>query len=107
MVLQVLINFNDKKNKPLEVADTQDKFNKTTVLELKNKFKEKIPGAPDPANLRVIFGKDPLEDNMTLVYYKITHLSVLFFVLKMPGGGMTSCSTGPFCFILNAIYNVS
>lgn len=47
----------------------------------------------DPENLRVIFGKDPLEDDMTLVFYKITHLSVLFFVLKMPGGGMTYYST--------------
>lgn len=91
MVFQVLINFNDKKNKPLEVADTQDNFNKTTVLQLKQKFKEKIPGAPDPDNVRVIFGKDPLEDGMTLVFYKITHLSVLFFVLKMPGGETRMC----------------
>ncbi|XP_051547803.1 uncharacterized protein zgc:194655 [Myxocyprinus asiaticus] len=87
MIYQVLINFDDKKNKPLEVADCEDKFNKTTVLELKRKFKEKIAGSPDPENLRVIFGKDPLEDNMTLVFYKIKHLSVLFFILKMPGGG--------------------
>lgn len=54
MVLQVLINFNDKKNKPLEVADTQEKFNKTTVLQLKQKFKEKIPGAPGKLTSRCL-----------------------------------------------------
>uniref|UniRef100_A0A8C1LMZ0 Uncharacterized protein n=1 Tax=Cyprinus carpio TaxID=7962 RepID=A0A8C1LMZ0_CYPCA len=51
MVFQVLINFNDKKNKPLEVADSQEKFNNTTVLELKKKFREKIPGAPGRLNI--------------------------------------------------------
>ncbi len=50
MVVQVLINFNDKKNKPLQVAEDETTFNKTTVLELKKKFKEKIPGAPGKLN---------------------------------------------------------
>lgn len=51
MIYQVLINFNDKKNKPLEVADTEEKFNKTTVSDLKKKFREKIaPGAPGRLN---------------------------------------------------------
>ncbi|KAL1250933.1 hypothetical protein QQF64_018729 [Cirrhinus molitorella] len=88
MIYQVLINFNDRKNKPLEVADSEDKFNKTTILELKKKFKEKIPGAPNPDDVRVIFGKDPLEDHMTLTFYKIKHLSVLLIVMKMPGGDL-------------------
>ncbi|KAK9951829.1 hypothetical protein ABG768_017704 [Culter alburnus] len=98
MVYQVLINFNDKKNKPLEVADNETNFNKTTVLDLKKKFKEKIPGAPDPDDVRVIFGKDPLEDHMTLLFYKIKHLSVLLIVMKMPGGGMSSYNTDTFFF---------
>uniref|UniRef100_A0A673MVF8 Ubiquitin-like domain-containing protein n=1 Tax=Sinocyclocheilus rhinocerous TaxID=307959 RepID=A0A673MVF8_9TELE len=40
----------------------------------------------DPDDLRVIFGQDPLEDDRTLGFYKIKHLSVLLFVVKMPGG---------------------
>lgn len=58
MIYQVLINFNDKKNKPLEVADDEIKFNKTTVLELKKKFKEKIPGAPGRLNSSYFYTTD-------------------------------------------------
>lgn len=46
MVFQVLINFNDKKNKPLDVADSLEEFEKTTISELRKKFTEQIPGAP-------------------------------------------------------------
>ncbi|XDV53614.1 hypothetical protein PO909_022069 [Leuciscus waleckii] len=87
MIYQVLINFHDKNNKPLEVADSAEKFEKTTILELKKKLIEKFCGAPDPDDVRVIYGADPLEDHQTLGFYKIKHLSVLLFVLKMPGGG--------------------
>lgn len=56
MIYQVLINFNDKRNKPLEVADSEENFNKTTVLELKKKFKDKIaPGAPGRLNSRLFY----------------------------------------------------
>lgn len=136
MIYQVLVNFNDSKNKPLEVADSLEEFNKTTIRELKEKFREKIPGAPGgsleiknkrnylfinsicecrPTNdfhirvstchlrcssyvinvcllsdldlLRVIFGRDPLEDHQTLEFYNIKHLSLLLFLMRMPGGG--------------------
>ncbi len=46
MVFQVLINFNDKRNKPLCVADTEKEFNNTTIRELKEKFKDKFHEAP-------------------------------------------------------------
>lgn len=39
-----------------------------------------------PDHLRVFFGHDPLEDHLTLKFYKIQHLSVLCFVMKMPTG---------------------
>ncbi len=51
MVFQVLINFNEKKNKPLRVADSEEEFNNTTVRELKEKFKSQIPGAPGRLNI--------------------------------------------------------
>ncbi len=41
----------------------------------------------DPDDVRVIFGTDPLEDDRTLAYYRMKHLSVLIIVMKMPGGG--------------------
>jgi len=41
MVFQVLINFN-RRNKPLDVADSLEEFEKTTILELKKKFIEKF-----------------------------------------------------------------
>ncbi|ROL48368.1 hypothetical protein DPX16_4194 [Anabarilius grahami] len=87
MVYQVLVNFNYSKNKVLEVADSLEEFNKTTIRELKEKLKQKIPGAPDLDLLRVIFGRDPLEDHQTLEFYIIKHLSLLLFLMKMPGGG--------------------
>ncbi len=41
----------------------------------------------DLDDVRVIFGIHQLEDNHTLAYYKIKHLSVLIIVIRMPGGG--------------------
>ncbi|ROL41861.1 hypothetical protein DPX16_3489 [Anabarilius grahami] len=87
MIYQVLFNFTDSKNKVLEVADSLEEFNKTTIRELKEKFREKIPGVPDLDLLRVIFGRDPLEDHQTLEFYNIKHLSLLLFLMKIPGGG--------------------
>uniref|UniRef100_A0A672L9C6 Ubiquitin-like domain-containing protein n=1 Tax=Sinocyclocheilus grahami TaxID=75366 RepID=A0A672L9C6_SINGR len=95
MVFQVLICFN-KNNKPLLVAEDETTFQNTTILDLKKKLKIKIPGAPGRLNsndVRVIFGKYPLEDNRTLSHYNIKHLSLLLIVLKMPGGGRTSYNT--------------
>lgn len=50
MAFQVLVNFHDKRNKPVEVADSLEEFEKTTILELKKKFiekfKEQNPEAP-------------------------------------------------------------
>ncbi len=51
MVFQVLINFNEKKNKPLRVADSEEKFNNTTIRELKEKFKSQISGGPGRLNI--------------------------------------------------------
>ncbi len=51
MVFQVLINFNDKRNKPLRVADSEEEFNNTTVRELKEKFRSKFPEAPGRLNM--------------------------------------------------------
>ncbi|XP_016115531.1 ubiquitin-like [Sinocyclocheilus grahami] len=93
MVFQVLICFN-KNNKPLLVAEDETTFQNTTILDLKKKLKIKIPGAPDPDDVRVIFGKYPLEDNRTLSHYNIKHLSLLLIVLKMPGGDVCSCKHG-------------
>ncbi|XP_057185467.1 uncharacterized protein LOC130551667 isoform X2 [Triplophysa rosa] len=87
MNFQVLINFSDKRNKALTVATSEEEFKKTTVLELKKIFCSLCPQSPEPSDIRVVFGRDLLEDNQTLAYYKVKHLSVLFFVLKMPGGG--------------------
>uniref|UniRef100_A0A671PPL3 Ubiquitin-like domain-containing protein n=1 Tax=Sinocyclocheilus anshuiensis TaxID=1608454 RepID=A0A671PPL3_9TELE len=92
----VLMNFNDKKNKPLLVAEDETNFQKTTILDLKKKFKEKIPGAPGRLNSSYFYILNlnyPLEDNLTISYYKIKHLSVLLIVMKMPGGGRTSYNT--------------
>ncbi len=41
----------------------------------------------DLDDVRVIFGKDSLEDDHTLAYYKIKHLNVLLIVIRMLGGG--------------------
>jgi len=41
MVFQVLVHFN-RSNKPVDVADSLEEFEKTTILELKKKFIEKF-----------------------------------------------------------------
>lgn len=86
MAFKVLVNFDEMKNRSLNISDSSEEFLQTTVRELKEKFRAEVPGAPDPDHLRVFFGNDHLEDDQTLDFYKITHLSVLIFVLKMPIG---------------------
>lgn len=39
------MNYNDKKNQPLDVADSFEEFNDTTIRQLKNKTADVIPGA--------------------------------------------------------------
>lgn len=86
MAFKVLVNFDEMKNRSLNISDSSEEFLKTTVRELKEKFRSEVPGTPDPDHLRVFFGNDHLEDEQTLGFYKITHLSVLIFVMKMPIG---------------------
>lgn len=46
MAFQIMYRFNDKKNKIISVAETEEAFQNTTIKELKEKFREKMPGKP-------------------------------------------------------------
>ncbi len=57
MAFQVLINFDDMKNKPLNIAHSSEEFKTTTVKELKEKFRFKVPGAPGRKNINYLLFK--------------------------------------------------
>ncbi|XP_048014024.1 polyubiquitin 9-like [Megalobrama amblycephala] len=86
MVFQVLIQFGSKEEKAIVVAESSEQFNNTTILEIKHKFISSTPGAPGPERLRVVLENKQLEDDKTFAFYNIEHLSVLTFVMRMPGG---------------------
>jgi len=46
MAFQVLIKSDDRKETPLTVATSNEDFNKTTIKQMKEKFKLEKPGSP-------------------------------------------------------------
>ncbi|KAL7878214.1 hypothetical protein SRHO_G00048570 [Serrasalmus rhombeus] len=86
MVFQVIIKFFNVR-KHLTVAPTEAQAMGTTVRELKDLVKNIFPEAPGPDMLRIIFPGRQLEDDRTLGFYHINHLSEIFIVPRLPGGG--------------------
>ncbi|ROL44068.1 Ubiquitin carboxyl-terminal hydrolase 64E [Anabarilius grahami] len=85
MAFQLFIRFNDERDTVLDVADSSKEFDETKVREVKKKFRP-VDDDEKLDLIRVIFGTEQLEDEKTLGFYKITHGSVLIFVMRKPGG---------------------
>ncbi|KAL0970194.1 hypothetical protein UPYG_G00238580 [Umbra pygmaea] len=72
----------------IDVSNTVEQMNSMTVLQLKKKISERLPGnvGDDLETLRLIFTNKQLEDSEVLSSYGIQHQSVIQMVMRVPGG---------------------
>ncbi|XP_016335147.1 ubiquitin-like [Sinocyclocheilus anshuiensis] len=90
-IYQIIVVGIKGEKKTVDVATSEEEFNKTTILQFKKKVAEKLPGQAggDPSSLRLLYTDKQLEDNDTFLDHQIKDRSTLFMVLRLPGGFQT------------------
>ncbi|KAK2913505.1 hypothetical protein Q8A67_001904 [Cirrhinus molitorella] len=90
-IFQIIVVGIKGEKKTVDVATSEEEFNKTTILEFKKKVAEKLPGQAgnDLSSLRLLYTDKQLEDNDTFLDHQIKDRSTLFMVLRLPGGFQT------------------
>uniref|UniRef100_A0AAZ3R8J2 Ubiquitin-like domain-containing protein n=2 Tax=Oncorhynchus tshawytscha TaxID=74940 RepID=A0AAZ3R8J2_ONCTS len=83
----IVIGFRGEKM-VIDVSNTEEQMNSMTVLQLKNKISERLPGnsGDNLETLRLIFTNKQLEDSSVLSSYGIQNQSVIQLVMRVPGG---------------------
>ncbi|XP_028668971.1 polyubiquitin-like [Erpetoichthys calabaricus] len=86
-IYQVIINGLRDEKTTIDLGSSEEEMNNTTVLELKTKILQRLPGNSDsPEDLRLIFANKQLEDSAKLSDYQIKDKSIILMVLRLPGG---------------------
>ena len=88
-MLQVTIKGMTSRNIFVDVALTQQEFDKVTVLNLKRLFIDQQSLQIETDFLRLLFGGKQLEDEKLLVTYGIQEKSTLLSVVRVLGGGIS------------------
>ena len=88
-MLQVTIKGMTSRNIFVDVALTQQEFDKVTVLNLKLLFIDQQSLQIETDFLRLLFGGKQLEDEKLLVTYGIQEKSTLLSVVRVLGGGIS------------------
>ncbi|KAM3590077.1 uncharacterized protein V6R79_003291 [Siganus canaliculatus] len=80
----------------IDLCNTEEQMQEMTVLQLKEKIIQRVPGHDDVERLRLIFTDRMLgEDSTLLCSYGIQHKSMIHLVMKLPGGGPSSPPPSP------------
>ncbi|CAL8385498.1 unnamed protein product [Arctogadus glacialis] len=88
-VYQVIVNGFNGEEMAIDLCNTEEQMKAMTVLQLKNKLRERLPGRAGESgdNIRLIFTTKGLDDDeRTLVSYGVQHKSAIQMVIKVPGG---------------------
>ena len=85
-MLQVTIKGMTSRNIFVDVALTQEEFDKVTVLNLKRLFIDQQSLDLETDFLRLLFGGKQLEDEKLLVTYGIQEKSTILSVVRVKGG---------------------
>ncbi|CAL8376360.1 unnamed protein product [Gadus morhua 'NCC'] len=89
-IYQVMLIGLNGENIFIDLCETEEQMKAMTVLQLKEKIGERLPGrqSQDLRNIHLIFITDLLKDDeRTLVSYGVQHKSAIHMVIKVPGGG--------------------
>ncbi|CAL8385484.1 unnamed protein product [Arctogadus glacialis] len=91
-IYQVIVIGLNGENMFIDLCNTEEQMNAMTVLQLKKKIGERLPGRAsqkmDNKMDRLIFLSKHLDDDeRTLVSYGVQHKSAIQMVIKVPGGG--------------------
>ncbi|CAG5897220.1 unnamed protein product [Menidia menidia] len=71
----------------VDLCNTEEQMQKMTVLQLKEKIIQRLPGDTDKDTLRLIFADKMLDgDSKLLSEFGIQHMSVIHMVMRVPGG---------------------
>ncbi|XP_034020497.1 uncharacterized protein zgc:194655 [Thalassophryne amazonica] len=71
----------------IDLCNTEEQMKNMTVLQLKEKITQRLPGNAGEETLRLIFSDRMLEgDTTTLSSYGIQHMSLILVAVKVPGG---------------------
>nr|XP_040035908.1 uncharacterized protein zgc:194655 [Gasterosteus aculeatus aculeatus] len=71
----------------VDLCNTDEQFKKMTVLQLKEKIAERLPGTAGLETLRLIFADKMLDGNELLLSdFGIQQQSIIQMVMRVPGG---------------------
>ncbi|KAM3590264.1 uncharacterized protein V6R79_006801 [Siganus canaliculatus] len=85
---QVIVNGPRGEEMIIDLCNTEEQMQNMTVLQLKEKIIQRVPGHDDVERLRLIFTDRMLDGDSTLLCsYGIHHKSVIHLVMRLPGGG--------------------
>ncbi|XP_035280969.1 uncharacterized protein zgc:194655 [Anguilla rostrata] len=87
-IYQLIINGLKGEKITVDVGHSEEEMNSMTVLQLKKKIAEKMPGNSGDTleDLRLIFTTKQMDDSGLLSEYGIQDKSVIQMVLRLPGG---------------------
>ncbi|CAL8327585.1 unnamed protein product [Lota lota] len=87
-LFQVIVNGFNGEKMTIDLCNTEEQMQSMTVLQLKKKIAERLPGrAGDDMNtVRLIFTTKELVDESTLASYGVQHKSTIQMVMRVPGG---------------------
>ncbi|XP_076016472.1 uncharacterized protein LOC143008543 [Genypterus blacodes] len=86
-IYQVMVNGIRGEKMTIDLCNTEEQMASMTVLQLKEKIVERLPGGDGPDTLRLLFTDKMLDGDSTLLSsYGIQSMSVLHMVLRVPGG---------------------
>ncbi|KAJ8261588.1 hypothetical protein GJAV_G00156030 [Gymnothorax javanicus] len=85
---QLIVNGLKGEKMSVDVGNSEEEMNSLTVLQLKKRIAEKMPGKSGDSldDLRLIFTHHQLDDESRLSKYGIQDKSIIQLVLKLPGG---------------------
>ncbi|XP_053486176.1 uncharacterized protein LOC128610785 [Ictalurus furcatus] len=81
----IFVNGLEGENKSIFVSNSEDEFNKTTILAFKEKILVAFPHIPED-QIRIIFSGSQLQDTDTFAMRKIKSEATFYLLLRMRGG---------------------
>ncbi|TRZ04164.1 hypothetical protein DNTS_009551 [Danionella cerebrum] len=72
----------------IDVATSEEEFNKMTIMQFKKKLAKKVPGGSgdEESSMRLLYADKQLDEQDTFLQHQIKDRSTIFLILRLPGG---------------------